>query len=78
MAVLVFVLFCFALFILELEGNLETHKQNALVSDRDILGWEDFGLPNTLQTVVKRFGNVSFLDVFAHIYVSVLLIQTKK
>lgn len=35
------------------------------------------GLPKILQAVVKRFGNESFLNVFAHIYVSVLLNQTK-
>lgn len=35
------------------------------------------GLPKISQAVVKRFGSVSFLNVFAHIYVSVLLNQTK-
>ena len=65
-------LFCFVLLVLELKGNLKTQKQNALILDREILGWEDFGLLNTLQAVMRRFGNVSFLDDFAHIYVSVL------
>lgn len=56
---------------------MKTQEQNALILDNKILGWEDFGPPNTLQTVVTRLGNVSFLNVFALIYVSVLLIQTE-
>lgn len=56
---------------------MKTQEQNAFILGNEILGWEDFGLPNTLQAVVIRLGNVSFLNVFALIYVSVLLIQTE-
>lgn len=66
---------CLFCFVLQLEGNLKTQEQNALILHREVQGGRT-SVPLT-QTVGRRFGNVSFLSVFARIYVNILLIQTE-
>lgn len=34
---------------------MKTQEQNALILDKEIVGWEDFSLTNTLKAVVTRF-----------------------